>query len=58
VLKPRGVISRLRCLLKTWHQRPRELPEEPPGRWRRPSKKPPRLLEERATTCCQNLLWR
>jgi hypothetical protein len=58
VLKPRGVISWLGCPLKTWHRRPRELLEEPPGRWRRPSKKPPRRLEEKATTCCQNPLWK
>jgi hypothetical protein len=58
VLKPREVISRLGCLLKTWHRRLRELPEEPPGWWRRPSKKPPRRLEEWATKCCQNPLWR
>jgi hypothetical protein len=56
VLKPREVISRLGCLLKTWHRRLRELPEEPPGWWRRPSKKPPRRLEKWATKCCQNPL--
>jgi hypothetical protein len=35
-----------------------ELPEEPPSGWRWPLKKPPRRLEESATTYCQNRLWK
>jgi hypothetical protein len=58
VLKPREVISRKRYPLKTWHLRPRELPEEPPSRWRWPLERLLRRLEEKATMHCQNPLWR
>jgi hypothetical protein len=58
VLKPREAISRRGCPLKMWHWGLRELREEPPSRWKWPSEKPPRRLEERAMMRCQNPLWR